>query len=321
MNLRNQRGEGLISVMISVAILGVLVITVVTLYQMYGNMMMKSLLRREADFVANQVRGMVSRRQVCDRALVGNIWNGVDETDITIWQAPGIKAAETGMVFSQGRIRMQRVFIRPFRIDADGNSTVESVSSDVDLRVGTTQATSRSGEVVMRFSVSEGDTGAFDGQLNERRAAVMVLVDRSTNQILNCDINEESTKFKDCRTPADAANDGNPCPANPRPGSVDECEENIFAGSVDLTGETKCHCRWTCMLPYYQARGPVSPLDCQPNNVIGGFPCPPETINGTGRGYCIGRLNLTCRWKQSMPGVCGFVNPWRVFQATCLPPS
>ncbi len=320
MNLRSQRGEGLISVMISIAILGVLIITVATLYQMYGNMMMKSLLRREADFVANQVRGMLSRRQLCERALIGNSWNGTAETDITIWQSPGVRVAETGMVFSQGRIRMQRVFIRPFQIDADADGTNDSVSSDTNLKVGDTDVTSRSGEVVMRFDVSEGDNGAFNSQLNERRAAVMVLVDDS-NDIVNCDVNEESTRMKDCTTLADAANDGNACPANPLPGSPTECSELIFAGSVDAAGETKCHCRWNCMLPYYQNRGPVVPTDCQPTNVIGGFPCPPETINATGRGYCVGRLNQTCRWKQSMPGICGFVTPWRVFEATCLPPS
>jgi Tfp pilus assembly protein PilE len=124
--LRNQRGEGLISVLISVAILGLLVMTLVSLYEIYGVMMNKSLLRREADNLIYRIRAQVSRRYLCQISLAGNTWDKLADpadqpadTDIVVRDSSGV-IAQTGMLLANGQLTMDRVYIRRFQIDANG---------------------------------------------------------------------------------------------------------------------------------------------------------------------------------------------------------
>ena len=102
--LRGQKGEGLISVLISVAILGVLIVTVVTMYQMFGQMMAKSVLRREADEIAARVRGLLLTRKLCQQTLVPNKWDGVTETNIVLWDGAGGKSTSASWM-RRGRPR------------------------------------------------------------------------------------------------------------------------------------------------------------------------------------------------------------------------
>jgi hypothetical protein len=138
--------------------------------------------------------------------------------------------------------------------------------------------------------------------------------------IRDCDINEESTRDKVCRVPQDAEDDGFACPASPGA----HCQPVLFMGSVDATGDPKCHCIFTCPQPFY--RNVRSSGICTATNVVGGFPCPPETQAAPpGKGFCQGRLGMECYFKVFAPGFCPpsfpVAKPWLLKQATCMLPG
>jgi hypothetical protein len=316
MNLRSQRGEGLISVMISIAILGVLVVTVVTLYQMYGNMMAKSLLRREADNLANSIRQTLSRRELCSTALAGNVWNGAGDANVIVRDHTGAIIAQTGMVIGNGRLVMNRVVIRPFTVDADADGTRDVIPGSTQLNIGATNVLSLSGEVVIEFGLAMD--AVQEGSIAERKAAVLVLVDSVTNVIQRCDMNEESTRIKVCDDEQRVIDDGNSCGPIPAPNVASECSMSFYVGSVDVTGEPKCFCRWLCSTPIW--RDIIDTGICQPLAGVAGPVCPAPLSGGVPPRptvACYGLVGTVCRWSVSRPGACGFATPFKIFQSTC----
>lgn len=318
--MRNQRGEGLISVLISVAILGILVVTLVSLYQIYGAMMNKSLLRREADNLIYKVRGQISRRVMCQASLAGNTWDGTTDTDIVIRDGSGV-IAQTGMPLAGGHLLMNRVFIRRFQVDTNADNVRENIDAVAPATVGEADFRAQGGEIVIQFRLAGAAVGT--GELAERRAAVMVIVDPvAPFTIRDCDVNEESTHYKICNMPQDALDDGFPC--GPPPVSAAECSPYIYVGSIDATGESKCHCTWSCALPFYQDRQNMGV--CSANTSLPGTECPAETKSGPpDKGYCAGLLNSHCFWKVIAPVACppggGPPGPrYLLMRATCLLP-
>jgi|GEM_PF-3794625 len=313
--MRNQRGEGIISVMISIAILGVLIVTVVTLYQMYGNMMAKSLLRREADLLANRVRAVLAHRGHCKSALAGNTWDGVTDTPVTLQAGDGQILAQPGMSLAGGRLQVSEVFIRRFRVDANGDGVVDSLASSTNLILrstdGTSDVTGYTGEVVLRFTLA-GDA-SNQGALSERKAPVIALVD-STNVIQDCDINEESARYKNC-TPTMATQDGHSCgAAPPLPHQPSDCEDYAYVGEIDARGEPICYCVWRCLTPIWHRLGRIR---CTSNTSLNGLLACPPAATTPGPNPCYGQIGTHCYYKEDNRTSCGWLNRYGLHHSRC----
>ena len=287
----SQRGEGIVTALISVAILGILGLTVMTLFDTYSKMMTNSYLRMEADKNIAIIRGIVNNPKLCGIGLSGQSWDGNSEKTITLSQgAPGNIAFQEGMMLANGKLRIQRLFLRAPVLP---NPTVE-------LHGEAGPINSYMAEIVMRTEIVSSEGGLR--HVADRVAVTRIGVNAAGgNAIVTCDLNDKDTGIRPCN-PQQAEKDGHACPAATGP----NCDIVAYVGEIDMRGQPICHCQTSCdPIPIWQGQQRVN---CVSTTALASSVtiCPAEARTATPSTECRNQRGDRCFWQENgTPGGLG----------------
>lgn len=306
----NERGESIISVLVSAAIVGILVMTIISLYQMYSSMSVKSTGSREAELLANRVRGIVGHRGFCVDALGGQVWNGTTATDVVIQNKmnPSKPIAYSGMDLTgtNGALRLQRIYLRVPDHNKNLNWT-DDPNPGHPVVIGTQTYTSYFGELVMNFG---SGSNASKDTISLQRVAPIVLTVNSSGAIINCDPNDESSEISTCDS-AKAALGAHPCPS-PVPSN---CSAIFYVYGISY-GNPLCGCSLSCTGPVWRVAGLYR---CFKAGFKSNPKCPAGVTTTSSTVSCKGKEGSICylAQKRSAGSSCFATMTWEEYRFVC----
>jgi len=311
--MRNSRGEGVISALIAVAILGLIAMTLASLYQIYTQTMFKSYMRNEADNLRKRVEQVLLQRTLCNQAINGTVWTGQGQAPIASIRESGVIIAQQGMMFGSGRMTISALFIRPR--DINQNGLPDDLNMGEEVRILNARYTSFPADVVIRFAATADNTGL--GVMHDRVIPVMVLVNQLTNVIEFCDINDESSARRGCNRDEAAADyvAGQGLTQCPDPKTDQGCTRVYYVARLNAQGDPVCACKEVCPQPAWKR--PRNTGNCSGN---ANRTCPAGAENLPPYVACaLSQVGDNCNYKIFVGAVAPCTNgrPYQIWRMTC----
>lgn len=279
----SSRGISLIAVLIATAMLGIIAVTIASLYDNIAGLMSKSLVANDADNLMKLVEGVMTQKELCSNAFEPAVtWDGVSlSTDIQRIHArsnPGGSnpIASVGQTIGGGdagnRIRISRIYVQP-AINPLTGATLPTPPTPRQYQKDGIVHTARVGTLTIEFEpTAAGSTGPaspnqaplMGGILRPRYLNVSLgingttiddcpgLVAQMKSVLCNATImtaQGRATEYNNCVTRASALQ---------ARGGVTGCAPYFFVNGFDPDGVAICACDASC------DRNPFTPTTAAP---------------------------------------------------------